>query len=103
MFAISDDDRVCGTCVHYGHALAVTVILPAGGPFGSGPRRRAPCLIHAVDPDAGYGAVALLGPESHCRCHRNAWEPSDDFLDELEDEDDRGVLPGVDFPYSLRR
>lgn len=102
MFRVHDDERLCGTCAHYGQALAVRVILPEGSPSGSGPCLRAPCLCHAVEPDAGFGAVVLLGPESHCRCHADAWEPSEDFQCELGD-DDYGVRPGVDFPYSLRR
>ena len=102
MLHFSNDDRVCGTCVHYGQALAVTVILPDGSPAGSGPRLRAPCLRHAVEPDAGFGAVVLLGPESHCRCHADAWQPAD--ADEPSDgNDDYGVRPGVDFPWTLRR
>ena len=102
MLHFSNDDRVCGTCAHYGQALAVTVILPDGCPAGSGPRLRAPCLRHAVEPDAGYGAVVLLGPESHCRCHADAWQPAD--ADEPSDgNDDYGVRPGVDFPWTLRR
>ena len=74
MLHFSNDERICGTCAHYGQALAVTVLLPEGSPAGSGPRLRAPCLCHAVEPDAGFGAVVLLGPESHCRCHADAWQ-----------------------------
>ena len=102
MFRFAHDERVCDTCAHYGRTLAVTVILPDGSPAGSGPRLRAPCLRHAVEPDAGFGAVVLLGPESHCRCHADAWQPAD--ADEPSgDNDDYGVRPGADFPWTLRR
>ena len=97
-----DDERVCGTCVHYGRALAVTVLLPDGSPAGNGPRLRAPCLCHAVEPDAGFGAVVLLAPESHCRCHADAWEPEDNN-EPASSDDDYGVRPGTDFPWGLRR
>ena len=99
-----NDHKVCGTCRHWGWKFEVGVTLPDAGPLGRVSIKRAPCLIHAVDPDAGFGAVALLGPESHCRCHRNAWEPSDDFcLDDVESPEFYGVRPGVDFPATLCR
>ena len=55
-----------------------------------------------MEPDAGFGAVVLLGPESHCRCHADAWQAAD--MDEPSgDGDDYGVRPGVDFPATLQR
>ena len=103
MLHFSNDERICGTCAHYGQALAVTVLLPEGSPAGSGPRLRAPCLCHAVEPDAGFGAVVLLGPESHCRCHADAWQAAEDMDEPSDDGDDYGVRPGADFPWTLRR
>ncbi len=99
----NEDDRVCGTCVHYGHDLAVNVRLPGGPSPEQSARLLAPCLIRAVEADAGPGATVLLGPESHCHSHADAWEPSEDFLEELRDAEDYGVRPGEDYPFSLRR
>ena len=97
-----NDHKTFGTCRHWGWKFEVDVTLPDAGPLGRVSIKRAPCLIQAVEPDAGDGAVVLLGPESHCRCHLNAWEPSDDFQYEQEQgADDFGVLPGVDFPATL--
>ena len=90
----NEDDRVCGTCVHYGHDLAVNVRLPGGPSPEQSARLLAPCLIRAVEADAGPGATVLLGPESHCYSHADAWEPSEDFLEELRDAEDYGVRPG---------
>lgn len=114
MLFFRNEDRRCGTCAHYGRAFAVTVTPPGGGPV-----ERAPCLCHAVEPDAGEGAVVLLGPESHCRCHADSWEADaaaspagGDGGDDGDNGDDDhggdgcaiyGVRPGVDFPWTLRR
>lgn len=97
-------ERICGTCAHYGLTLTVTVHLPPGSPAGQGDCQLAPCLCHAVEPDAGFGAVVLLAPESHCLCHADAWEASQEYRQELaEGEPDYGVRPGVDYPLTLHR
>lgn len=98
-----NDDKTCSTCAHWGIRFMTTVTVPDSGPLGAVSRQLAPCLCDAVEPDAGFGAVVLLGPESHCRCHLDAWEPSEDFRRELAEETDYGVRPGVDFPATLQR
>ena len=102
-YAMTDDLKTCGNCRHWGWMFEVEVTLPDSGPMGRVSIKLAPCLCRAVEADAGDGAVVLLGPDSHCQSHADAWEPSDDFLDELRDAEDYGVRPGVDFPATLRR
>ena len=98
-------ERTCGTCRFWGaETYMQTVTLPDNGPFGRVSFRRAPCLKGAVEPDAGFGAIVLLGPDCHCQCHADAWEAADDYLLEQEEADaDYGVIPGVDFPATLSR
>lgn len=98
------DHKVCGSCAHWGvRRFSMLVTVPDRGPLGMVSRQLAPCLISAVDADAGDGAVVMLGPESHCRCHADAWQPSEDFRRELAEETDYGVRPGVDYPATLQR
>lgn len=96
-------ERTCGTCRHWATEFEIAVTLPDNGPFGRVSFRRAPCMKNAVEPDAGFGAVVLLGPDSHCQCHADAWEAADDYLLEQEEAADYGVIPGVDFPATLSR
>ena len=98
-----NDHKTCGNCRYWGLSFMTDIPLPDDGPFGRVSRSLAPCLCMAVEADAGDGAVVLLGPESHCQSHADAWEASEDFLDELRAADDYGVRPGVDFPATLRR
>lgn len=99
-------EHTCGTCRHWGTDYEVSVTVPDNGPFGRVSLRRAPCLCDAVEPDAGYGAVVLLGPDSHCAMHADAWEPLADAEacgDVCEPCAVYGVRPGVDFPATLHR
>lgn len=105
-----NDDKTCGNCCYYGWMFEAVVTVPdRNAEHGLASRKLAPCLWNngagygAVEPDAGFGAVVLLGPESHCRCHADAWQPSEDFRRELAEENDYGVRPGVDFPATLQR
>ena len=98
-----NDDKACGNCKHWGIRFMTTVTVPDSGPLGAVSRQLAPCLCDAVEPDAGFGAVVLLGPESHCRCHADAWQPAADIDEPSGDGDDYGVRPGVDFPATLQR
>lgn len=70
-----NDHKVCGNCKYWNQLYSVFVTLPdSSAEHGLASRWLAPCLWHsgtglgAVEPDAGFGAVVLLGPESHCRC-----------------------------------
>lgn len=98
-----NDDKTCGNCKHWGVRFSVLVTVPDSGPLGAVSRQLAPCLCDAVEPDAGFGAVVLLGPESHCRCHADAWESADGFDDGEESPEMYGVRAGVDFPVTLCR
>ena len=98
-----DSYKTCGNCKHWGVKFGVIVTLPDDGPLGRRSVERAPCQLNAVEPEAGDGAVVMLGPESHCRCHADAWQPSEDFRRELAEENDYGVRPGADFPATLQR
>ena len=97
------DRKTCGNCKHWGVKFGATVTLPDDGPLGQRSVERAPCLLNAIEPDAGDGAVVLLGPESHCRCHADAWEAVDGFDDGEESPEMYCVWAGVDFPVTLRR
>lgn len=78
-------DAVCGNCAHWRKLEGITSgslgILPRalqnGCPLGY-------CACGAVEPDAGDFAVVLLSEESHCIMHKDAFEPSDEFLDRME-------------------
>lgn len=48
-----NDHKTCGTCRHWGWKFEVDVTLPDAGPLGRVSIKRAPCLIQAVEPDAG--------------------------------------------------
>ena len=97
-------ERACGTCRHWGTDFEIAVTLPDNGPFGRVSFRRAPCLKNAVEADAGFGSIVLLGPESHCQCHADAWEAAAWYREEQEEAAaDYGVIPGVDFPATLYR
>lgn len=99
-----DSYKTCGNCKYWGVRFAITVTLPDDGPLGQRSVERAPCLRNAIEADAGDGAVVLLGPESHCCFHADAWEPADDFsLGDEESPQFYGVRPGVDFPATLCR
>lgn len=99
-----NDHKVCGSCAHWGvRRFSVLVTVPDRGPLGMVSRQLAPCLLNAVEPDAGDGAVVMLGPESHCRCHHDAWQPADGCDDDAESPELYGVRPGVDFPATLQR
>ena len=100
-----NDHKTCGNCKYWGVQFEVAVTVPDDGPFGRITLRRPPCLCYAVEPDAGYGAVVLLGPESHCRYHADEWEPLDDADADADAETcaTYGVRPGVDFPATLHR
>lgn len=95
--------RTCRTCQHW-DTRNETYITARGIT-----RTYAPCSVNAVEADAGPGCIALLGPDSHCQYHAQAWEPSDDYLAELadaqayDDNPDRynGVTAGVDYPVTL--
>ena len=101
---MDNDHKTCGNCRHWGIAkFGITVTIPDDGPLGQLSVERAPCLLNAIEPDAGDGAVVLLGPESHCRCHSDAWEPVDGFDGDDESPETYGVRAGVNFPATLRR
>ena len=101
-------DMVCRNCAHFLRALPVSV--PVGGAFLT---RRFCCKAH-FSPDAGEGAVVLVGPESACTGAINCvFQPSGEYLDtqdyslEVSPDDLHnlcgiyGVLPGIDFPATL--
>lgn len=100
---IPSADRVCRNCVHWNPAAAA---LRYGVPGSAG---LGICEADAIEPDAGKGAVVLLGPRSHCQCHAQAWEPDEGYLIELADDWLRqenparylGLRPGEDFPATL--
>lgn len=102
-----DESKTCGTCRFWGKDLAVDIKVPANGSHGELITiQRAPCLRYAVEPDAGDGAIVMLGPESHCQCHADIWRS--DYVDPVSvydgyGEDDFGCVPGVDFPATLYR
>ncbi len=102
-----DESKTCGTCRFWGKDLAVDIKVPANGSHGELITiHLAPCLRYAVEPDAGDGAIVLLGPESHCKCHADAWEAALGWLEEREAAEaipqyDYGVRPGIDYPATL--
>lgn len=105
------EDKLCGTCRFWCKDLAVDIKVPAYAPHEGRlvTIRCAPCRCNAVEPDAGFGAVVLMGPESHCQSHADAWEPVENDYAEPESvydgygENDFGCVPGVDFPATLSR
>jgi hypothetical protein len=68
-----------------------------------------PCLADAVNAEAGYGAIVMLGPESDCLSQDMAWEPCPEFMAEYHAEQEArwdmaayyGVKAGIDFPATL--
>lgn len=82
MWTIDKKERVCGNCKHWDidHESLVTT---KGGFWGTTQHRLCPCLADAIEPDAGEGALLLLGPASHCHMHADTWEPSKEYLEEL--------------------
>jgi len=108
-FFMDESEQVCGNCAHWDtrHMIAVTV--SDAGPFGQVSHHMAPCRDNAVEMDAGEGGIPMLAGTSHCLCHRAAFSPSPDFLEELADRAARydqdaynGVRPGIDCSATLR-
>lgn len=101
-----DDARVCRNCAHWDTAHE-TIAYTRGGLHGIRQIKVCPCRVDAIEPDAGAGAVVLLGPDSHCRLHADAWEAAEEYATEFAAMQDmamyNGVIPGVDFPASLGR
>ena len=100
------EDHVCENCKHWDidHESLVTT---KGGFWGTTQHRLCPCLADAIEPDAGEGALLLLGPASHCHMHADAWEPSEEYMVDHAAREDmaayNGVMAGFDCPATLHR
>lgn len=84
-WGLADSEMICRNCTHWDTA--------ATEEMGISPLRQLGiCDCMAIEPDAGHGALVLLGPESHCRCHAAEFRASQAFLSMLsEAEDARNV------------
>lgn len=97
-------DKICGNCAHWagnGKHAGTVALTDKNGKI----RHYAQCMKFAVEPDAGE-SMAMMTENGHCLCHEDAFEPTDDFLVELEEArmdraDLYGVRAGVDFPATL--
>lgn len=75
-WGLPDEAKTCGNCAHWDTASTAAMGIPPIRRFGI-------CGCMAIEPDAGHGALVLLGPASDCRQHADAWKPSRDFLETL--------------------
>lgn len=83
---IDPDEMICVNCAHrdYGHET----FLPVNRPWGASIEACCPCLLEACECDAG-ACVLMLAEDGHCRYHRDAFEPCDDFIELLEARNER--------------
>jgi|GEM_PF-3836822 len=100
MSAYEESEMVCGNCAHWDILNQISVT--RHGSYSTITFKAAPCKIDAVEQDAGYDSVTMLGKDGHCRNHAQAWEPSRDFLAE-RGELDNSVTAGTDYPATMRR
>ena len=99
-------EKICGNCAHWMRSKdrkELITFRDAAGKSVTG--MYFPCAVHAVEADAG-DSVALMGERGHCRCHADAFEPADWYLEELREQDTDeaslyGLVPGADFPATL--
>ena len=105
-FDIDESDMICGNCQHWDTRNMIAVTVADSGPFGRISRKLSPCAVNSIEMDAGTGGIAMLGPDCHCLNHAAAFEPRQEFLDELAERDTPldgmyGITPGVDCPATL--
>lgn len=56
--------------------------------YGTIYEKLAPCLIQAVEPDAG-DAVVYFTENGNCRYHADAFEKSEDYIEQCELEEEQ--------------
>ena len=75
-WGLDKDEMTCGNCKYWDTATTADMGISPLRQFGI-------CGCYAIEPDAGHGALVLLGPRSHCQQHAADFEPSEDFLAKL--------------------
>lgn len=69
---VPEEDRICGNCRHWdiGDAIEIKV--------DGKPEPYAPCMIDAIEPDAGR-AMVFLSADGNCKYHTDAFEPCAEY------------------------
>ena len=83
-------EMTCGNCANWNRACMTK----------SG---HAECNRDAIEPDAGTDARVFLSAKSHCRNHKDLWQPTVSFVYERTTPLPvyYGVTPGVHYPCTL--